>query len=172
MPKWDINRLSTSELSALKRNAGTMMENASIQALEAFYRAITDRCGTHTEKAWFAALCMQCLWRIEDHAMIKPFPEILSTMYHHPDATDSMRKRCTSFLDYTWDDDGYLLGKICSLARKMRVDNPNIMPNFDTLADDLARWNSGDHWVQRKWLTIICNNQNEHEKQEGQENAD
>ena len=168
--KWDTARLSAGERSALKRSAGVMMESASMQAIEAFYRALTVRGSAQAEKAWFAALCMQCLWREEEHPAVRPFPEILRSMYQNPDATDSTRKRCTNYLDLYWGDDGFLLGKICGLARKMRADDANIIPDFDTLAEDLEHWNSNTHWVQRKWLNIICRSKTEQEKKEEEDN--
>lgn len=145
--KWDASRLSAGERSALKRNAGVMMNSAGMQAIEAFYRALTDNCGSYAEKAWFAALCMQCLWRENDHPLKKPFPELLRAVYQNPDATDSARKRCTNYLDLSWDDDGFLLGKICGLVRKMRAENSAVMPDFEQLADDLANWNHGERYV-------------------------
>ncbi|MBQ9489958.1 MAG: hypothetical protein IJU80_08515, partial [Lachnospiraceae bacterium] len=87
--KWDLSRLSAGEKSALKRNAGVMMNDAGMQAIEAFYRALAEGCGTYAEKAWFASLCMQCLWREEEHPQKKPFPELLRSVYQNPDATDS-----------------------------------------------------------------------------------
>ena len=139
-----------------------------MQAIEAFYRALTVRGSVQAEKAWFAALCMQCLWREEEHTAVKPFPEILRSMYQNPDATESTRKRCTNYLDIYWDDDGFLLGKICSLARKMRADDASVIPDFNELADDLEpnNWNNNKHWVQRKWLNIICRSKAEQEKKE------
>ena len=171
-PKWDTARLSAGERNALKRNAGVMMDSASMQAIEAFYQALTARGSVQAEKAWFAALCMQCLWREEEHPAVKPFPEILRSMYQNPDATESTRKRCTNYLDIYWDDDGFLLGKICSLARKMRADDASVIPDFNELADDLEpnNWNNNKHWVQRKWLNIICRSKTEQGKKEEEDN--
>ena len=172
-PKWDVSRLSAGERSALKRNAGVMMNDAGMQAIEAFYRALTMGCGTYAEKAWFAALCLQCLWREEDHPQVKPFPEMLRAVYQNPEATDSTRKRCTNYLDLAWRDDGFLLGKLCGLARMMRANNAAVRPDFDSLADDLANWNHAERFVQRRWLNIICAASNEQEtKEEDQTNAD
>ena len=171
--KWDVSRLSAGERSALKRSAGVMMNSAGMQSIEAFYRALRQSCGSYAEKPWFAALCMQCLWREEEHPQIKPFPEILRTVYQNPDATDSTRKRCTNYLDLSWSDDGFLLGKICGLVRKMRAVDASIMPDFEKLADDLANWNHTERFVQRRWLSIICAGRNEQEKkEEGETNAD
>ena len=171
--KWDISRLSAGERSALKKNAGVMMDASGTQmeAIEAFYRALTQRCGSYSEGAWFAALCMQCLWREKDHPQIIPFPKILQAIYQNPKATDSARKRCINYLDLSWSNDGFLLGKIFCLVRKMRADNASIMPDFEKLADDLANWNHWERYVQRRWLNIICNNEQE-KKEEEQNNAD
>ena len=168
-PKWDISRLSAGERSALRRNAGIMMDSADLNAIEAFYHALLKGCSKYQEKAWFAALCMQCLWREQDQPQIYPFPELLKQVYQSPTSTDSIRKRCTNFMDLFWADDGFLLGKICSLVRKMRSDHSNYMPDFESLADDLSHWNNENHYIQRKWLEIICrNNTQDDEKMEAE----
>lgn len=168
--KWDLTRLSAGERNALKRNAGIMMNAATMQSIEAYYRAQVGNCRKYEEKARFAAMCMQCLWREEDHPTIKPFPEILRAIYQNPDATDSIRKRCTSFMDLSWGDDGFLLGKICNLVRKIRADDPGVIPDFALLADDLNQWNNESHYIQRQWLNTICRTQFEQEKNEEAEN--
>ena len=170
-PKWNLSRLSAGERSALKRNAGVMMQNATMQAIEGFYRAQQQKCNHYSEKAWFASICMECLWREEDHPAIKPLPEILRTVYQNPDASDSEKKRCISYLDLHWADDGFLLGKLCSLIRKLRADHPEIMPDFNALADDLNQWNRADHSVQRRWLNTICQSYDESKKEEETNNA-
>ena len=101
--KWDLSRLSTGERSALKRNAGIMMNAASADAIEGFYRALTVRCSPYSEKAWFAAMCMQCLWRLEDKPRVRLLPEMLRVIYQNPESTDSARKKSTGFLDISWD---------------------------------------------------------------------
>lgn len=170
--KWDLSRLSAGERSALKRNAGVMMNAAGADAIEGFYRALTARCGPYAEKVWFAAMCMQCLWRTEDHPQVRPFPEMLRLAYHNSE-TESSRKKCTGFMDISWDEDGFLLGKICSLVRAMRAEDASVMPDFEALADDLNHWNSSDRYIQRKWLGIICrNNFDQMNNEEDKENVD
>ena len=169
--KWDISRLSAGERSALKRNAGTMMHAASMQSIEGYYRALLARCGSYTESIWFAAMCMQCLWKEEEHPVIKPFPEILRLFYQDPEATDSTRKRCTGFMDINWSEDGFLLGKICNLVRKIHSERPDMIPDFEALADDLTQWNHESHYIQRKWLNTICRTAAEDKKEE-KKNAD
>lgn len=163
--KWDVSRLSTGERSSLKRNAGIMMRDAGADAIEGFYRAVNGKVSAYAEKAWFVSLCMQCLWRNEDQPQIKALPELLRSIYQNPDATDSSRKRCVNFLDIAWGDDGFLLGKICGVVRKLRAENSSVMPDFEALADDLNHWNDASRYVQRKWLRTICKT-NQEEKEE------
>ena len=169
--KWELARLSAGEKSALKRNAGIMMDHASMEAVEAFFRALPGNCAIGAEKVWFACLCMDCLWREEDHDQRRPFQELLRSIYQDKDASDSMRKRCTAFLDLPWSDDGFLLGKLCGLARIMRSGIPGAKPDFELLADDLLHWNHRDHYIQRKWLGTICRVQKE-DKEEATNHAD
>lgn len=170
--KWDLSRLSAGERSALKRNAGVMMNAAGADAIEGFYRALNAPVSQYSEKTWFASLCMQCLWREEDHPRVQPFPEMLRAVYQNPDATESSRKKCTGFMDISWDDDGFLLGKICSLVRGMRSNDASVIPDFEALADDLAHWNHPDRYVQRKWLRTICSINNQEKKEEEEDHVD
>lgn len=163
--KWDLSRLSSGERSALKRCAGVMM-GSSMQAQQAFYHALTGHCARSNESAWFACMCMECLWHVEEHPARRPLEDMLGRIYRDPDATESTRKRCTAFMDLNWGDDGFLLGKLCSLVRKMRADDGSVMPDFEALADDLCRWNHTDHNIQRRWMRVIClpkNDENEEE---------
>lgn len=169
--KWDLTRLSAGERSALKRNAGVMMNAAGADAIEGFYRALTTQVKSFDEPAWFAALCLQCLWREDDRPQIRTFPEMLRAIYMNPDATESSRKKCISYMDVSWGQDGFLLGKICNLVRKMRADNASVMPNFEALADDLTHWNHPDRYIQRKWLREICKT-NDFQNEEEEENVD
>lgn len=168
--KWDIERLSAGERSALKRCAGTML-GTNVQATQAFYHALNVKCSQSTESIWYAAMCLQCLWRLEDHPSVKPFAEILRGMYQAPDATESLRHRCTAYLDQSWSEDGFLLGKISNLTRLMRARNASVIPDFEALADDLYHWNHPDHYVQRNWLRTICM-QNTTDNKEETENVD
>ena len=170
--KWDLSRLSAGERSALKRNAGIMMNAAGADAIEGFYRALKVPVNLHSEKAWFAALCLQCLWREEDHPRVQSFPEMLRAIYQNPDATESSRKKCTNFLDVSWDDDGFLLGKITNLIRSMRAKDATVIPDFEELAEDLVHWNHPDLYIQRKWLRTICSSNNQDKKEEDENHVD
>ncbi|MBR3738944.1 MAG: type I-E CRISPR-associated protein Cse2/CasB [Clostridia bacterium] len=172
-PKWDLSRLSAGEKSALRRNVGVMKDFASMQALEAFYRAKNQYCGSEKEKAWFASMCLECLWREEKKLPKKSFPYLLRMLYQDKEVSKSLQNRCINLLDYDWTDDGFLLGKICNLIRLIRAKHGDYMPDFEMLAEDLSIWNKEGHYIRRKWLYIICSEQNESEKEEEEEtNAD
>lgn len=171
--KWDLSKLSAGERSALRRNAGVMMQSAGADAIEGFYRALISGCSPYQEKAWFSAMCMQSLWRDEDHPMVFPIQDLLRKVYQNPESTESTRKKCTMFMDISWGDDGFLLGKICGLIRTMRAKDASVMPDFEALADDLSRWNNPDRYIQRKWLSVICRADNENkENEEEKKNVD
>lgn len=154
--KWDIGKLDTGDRSVLRRCAGEMM-GGNMLAIEAYYHALVTypRWEEDNEK-YFASICMECLWRPEDvHARL-PMEELLGRMYRSKDVTPSTQKRIVSMLDIPWGKDGYLLGKLCGMARRMRADDGSVMPDFEKLADDLRNWNHPEHYVQRKWIKAIC----------------
>lgn len=125
-----------------------------MRAVEAYYRAAAP-IGKQKEEIYFASLCMECLWRVEDSPRRRPMEEILRD-YYQGDETESMKRRMTSFLDTPWSRDGFLLGKICGIVRMLRAKDASVMPDFDKLADDLVHWNDQDRWVQKRWVRTIC----------------
>ena len=56
-----------------------------------------------------------------------------------------------SLLDARWEEDGYLTGKLCKLARMLKADNRQLMPDVDALLYDLLHWNSDSRFVQIRW---------------------
>ena len=154
--KWDTGRLDSGGRSALKRNAGVMMGN-NLQALEAFYRAVLYAPkGQDQEAQWYACLCMECLWKAEEHPKTIRMEELLRRLYQNSETSDSIKHRIISMLDIPWSRDGYLLGKLSNFARMLRAKDSSTMPDFDALADDLAAWNHPDRYIQRRWIRTIC----------------
>ncbi len=171
--KWDIEKLDSGGRSSLKREAGVMMGN-DYQALEAFYRAVSyvPR-SREQESQWFACICMQCLWKADDHPRVLRIEELLGKLYHNPETSESIKHRVIALMDVPWSGDGYLLGKLTNLVRMMRGKDSMVMPDFEALADDLAAWNHPDRYVQRRWIRTICgsskndgNHGSENEKEE------
>ena len=179
--KWDTGKLDNGERSALKRDAGVMMGN-NLQALEAFYRAVAYvPKAQEKEEQWYACICMECLWKPEDHPRIMKLEEMLRKLYQNSETSDSIKHRVIALLDVPWSRDGYLLGKLNSFARMMRAKDSSVMPDFNDLADDLAAWNHPDRYIQRRWIKTICGStkeqieaepQNNKNEMEEKENAD
>lgn len=168
---WEISCLTSEEKSALKRCAGKMMGN-DMRAEQAFYHAIGYK-RVKNEEVYFAALCMACLWDHKENPETELFEVMLHDMYHDKNATDSTRHKLTAFLDLSWGKDGFLLGKLCSLARRMRADSAGKkMPNFEKLARDLEFWNDPNRRVQRRWIKEICLKDQILEKMEEKKNVD
>lgn len=167
--KWEISRLSSGERSALKRDAGCMI-GSDLQALEAFYHAVPAiPKSRERESQWYACVCMQCLWKPEDHPKVLRFEEILHRLYMGADISGSIRSRIIAMMDLPWSEDGFLLGKLTNFARMFRSRDAAVMPDFVALADDLARWNHPDKPVQRRWIKTICDSSNDNEKEENKE---
>ena len=176
--KWDTGRLDSGGRNALKRDAGVMM-GRNPRAMEAYYRALSSAPkNREQEEQWYACLCMECLWKPENHAAAVRFEELLRRMYQNSETSDSVKRRIIAVLDMPWSSDGYLLGKLSNFTRLMYSKNNSLMPDFCALADDLANWNHPDKYVQRRWIRTICglakDNDNNTDKQneEDNENAD
>ena len=174
--KWSIEKLDSGGRSLLKRNAGVSMGN-NLQAVEAFYRAINNKVprNQYQEEQWYACLCMECLWKPEDHPRIVNMEELLRKIYQNQDSSDSIKHRIIALLDIPWGNDGYLLGKLSNYSRMLRAKDGSVMPDFDRLADDLAGWNHPDRYVQRRWIKTICglnSTEKDDEKEEAIENVD
>ena len=169
--KWDLDRLDTGSRSALKRSAGCML-GTDLRSLEAFWRA-ANAVPRGREDIWYACMCLECLWKPEDHPKVLPFEEILRKMYQAADTSDSIRHRITSMMDIPWGPDGFLLGKLNGFVRMIKAGDSSMMPDFQKLADDLAGWNYPEHNVQRRWIRAICGwRKEETEKEEEAQNVD
>ena len=154
--KWDLSRLDTGELSALRHSAGATVENASMDALRAFYKAC-GYCDPKKEEYWFSAMCMETLWRDTENVKIKSMAECLrSLIAQDANATESMQHRVDMLLETPWDRDGFLLGKLLNQVKLLKS-KTDLKPDFQALADDLQKWNHPSHWVQRGWLRTLYN---------------
>ena len=171
--KWDAGRLDRGARSMLKRNAGCMM-GSNLHALEAFYSALTIRPrNREQEEQWFACLCMECLWKAENGPRRVRMEELLRRMYQSSESSESIKHRIIALMDEPWNEDGYLLGKLCNFARILNARDGTVMPDFEALADDLNRWNFPEKNIQRRWIRTICGiNKEEIEETEEEKNVD
>lgn len=154
--KWDLSRLDTGELSALRHSAGTVISGASMSALRAFYKAC-GYCDPKREEYWFPAMCMEALWRDTEVAKVKPMEECLRAMLgQDANATASMQHRVDMLLETPWDRNGFLLGKLLNQVKLIKS-KTDLKPNFQELADDLCGWRDPSRRIQRRWLNAIYN---------------
>ncbi len=152
--KWKVDRLSASERTLLRHNAGKMF-GSDLQAVNAFYKAIgsvpQDRVQS---EQWFSCLCMECLWSLEKPRKQQSFEECLKKIYWSENS-DSLKRRILSAMDIPWTEDGCLARKLDDLVRIIHLRRGLIQPDFSALADDLTEWNSPDRGIQRKWIETI-----------------
>lgn len=71
--------------------------------------------------------------------------------YNKSHKTNGMDSRLRSLFDARWDKDGYLAGKLARLARMLRADDRQTLPDMDQLLADLRFWNSDSRDVQLRW---------------------
>ena len=110
-----LDSLPSGDRAALKRAAGSMLFEADGQAMSAFFRCLPYGIKPHTENQWFATGCFYCMW--EPGSQGTPLENILCRMKNE---SDSMRSRVAALLDQRWEEDGYLLTKLCRIIKMAR----------------------------------------------------
>ena len=151
--KWNESKLTKNDWYELKRNAGLTMDEATAGALIAYRRARNAaQQGLYRDKIDFACLCMRCMWDKNVSKKIS-LPTLIQGLKRDSNLADVIKDRCEGILNETWRDDGYLLKMIHSLLCLIRKKSPDIMPDFDMLANDLAHWD--DRNVKRFWIDKI-----------------
>nr|WP_295946266.1 type I-E CRISPR-associated protein Cse2/CasB [uncultured Agathobaculum sp.] len=143
-----LNSLPSGDRAALKRAAGSMLFEADGQAMSAFFRCLPYGIKPHTENQWFATGCFYCMW--EPGSQGTPLENILCRMKNE---SDSMRSRVAALLDQRWEEDGYLLTKLCRIIKMAR--QKGYCVDCAALLDDLLYWNSDSQMVQRKWARTM-----------------
>lgn len=149
----NLNRLSTGERAALKRCAGTMLQDADGKAMTAFYRCLPPFVDERQADRWFTVACLRCLWDAGEENGV-PFEKRLGQLLRDDALSDSTAHRIESLLDTDWDNDGYMLGKLVRLIKMIRQKNGAEI-DFGALLDDLIHWNADTQYVQRKWARAV-----------------
>lgn len=145
-----LSKLSIGERTALRRDAGKSLAEASGMALAAFFRICPLGSSLHQQECWFSVVTMACLWNI-DEARNGGDMAVMLRQYANRQATNGMESKLRALLDARWENDGYLAAKLCRLARMLRSDNRQLMPDPDQLLYDLLHWNSDSRFVQLRW---------------------
>lgn len=152
--KWDLiatlKKLSAGERAALRREAGKRLSDASGRALAAFYCVIPSGLSSRKQECWFCVLTIACLWNVDEAKEGGNMADLLRRLAKRQ-ATEGMDARIRSLLDTRWEEDGYLSAKLCRLARMLRSDNRQVMPDIDALLTDVLYWNGDRRAVQLRW---------------------
>lgn len=148
-----LDTIGTGDRVALKRSAGTMLNEADGKAIAALYRCMPDSIPYWQEERWFAAACMKCMWEPSE-AEGEPMEKVLADLLAHEELSDSMAHRIEALLDTDWDEDGFLLTKLCRMVKLIRQ-KTTVQIDFAALLEDLLYWNQDNQSVQRKWAHTI-----------------
>lgn len=148
-----LDTLGTGERAAMKRAVGTMLAEADGRALTVFYRCIPPTVPEWEADRWFAAGCIHCLWNDEGSGAT-PLEESIKTLLKSGDLSDSTAHRVETLIDTPWDQDGFMLTKLCRLV-KMVKQKSAVKVDCSALLQDLLEWNWGSQKVQRKWARAI-----------------
>lgn len=148
-----VDALSTGDRVALKRSAGVMLSEADGKAIAAFYRCITPAVPQWQEDRCFAVACMKCLWDPAEGTG-EPVEKVLAYLIRGAELSDSMQHRVEGLIDTQWDQDGYMLTKLCRIIKLIRQKTSEEI-DFAGLLEDLIYWNNENQSVQRKWARAI-----------------
>lgn len=141
-----LDKLRSGERAALKRSAGSMLSEAGGPAMAAFFQCLPYEVAM--ENRWFAAACFHCMWDAGSQGV--PLEKILCRLKNE---SDSMKNRIAALLDQRWDEDGYLLTKLCRMIKMVR--QKGYCVDCAALLEDLLYWNSDAQIVQRKWARAV-----------------
>ena len=142
--------LSDGERAALRRCAGQSLSAADARALQALFRAMPADVAPREQGKWFTALSIACLWDVGEANVRASMPRMLR-VYALTTGSGGMDSRLRAVLDARWDEGGYLAGKLARLARMLRANDRQAMPDIDALLDDLKKWNYDSRGVQLRW---------------------
>ena len=145
-----LRELSPGERAALRREAGKCLAEADGMTLSVFFRIAPHHLNRHQQECWFSAMTIACLWNPEEAICGDEFPVMLKE-YARRQTTDGMKRKMRSLLDARWEEDGYLTAKLSRLARMLKADNHQLMPDVERLLYDLLHWNSDSRFVQIRW---------------------
>ena len=147
-----LDALPKGERTALKRGAGTMLEQADGRAVRVFYQCLPADASPWQEGRMFAAACIHCLWEPEVRDR-KPLEEIFFRLGQDQTISKSMGHRLETLLDLPWAEDGFLLTKLFRLIQLAR--SKGYAVDCERLLKDLLSWNGEKQVVQHKWAKAL-----------------
>lgn len=161
-----LDKLPKGDRTALKREAGTMLERATGRAVRVFYQCLPADVALKDAERMFATACIHCLWEPEQQDR-QPLEQIFFRLGQDKAMSDSMGHRLETLLDLTWDEDGFLLTKLFRLIQVVRAKGYAV--NCEDLTTDLVFWNLEKQSVQRKWAkALYMKPETNQDRQEGE----
>ena len=149
-----LDELGTGERAALRREAGSLLNQSDGKAISVFYQCLPRGIAAWQEDRWFAVACLRCLWDAGS-GNGTPLEQVISGLLRSDELSDSTEHRVELLLDTKWDADGYMLIKLTRLVKLIRQKSERMPIDFAELLDDLLGWNSETQYVQRKWAKAI-----------------
>ena len=143
-----LDALPSGDRVALKRAAGTMLEQANGRAIRVFYQCLPYSVARWQESRWFAAGCLHCLWDANTKGRVR-LVQALYQLGSEAAISESVGHRLESLLDLSWERDGYMLTKLWRMIKL--VQSKGIAIDCEDLLGDLIDWNADSQNVQRKW---------------------
>lgn len=155
-----FGKLSHEEKRLLARNAGKLISE-SPKAIIPFYRVMTpietDASGNvhHVnEEAYFAALCIQCLFENEKGEIVDPAKYIaLGRKSNKLGSIDGYDRRISSLMGNTEPE--YFVAKLTKLMSYTKQLVANKIPDCDRLYKDICSINNTNKYIQKRWARII-----------------
>ena len=156
-----IQKLTTGQQAALRREAGKRMSEADAASLQAFYSAMPSDTPMYCQERLYAVMCIMCLWKPEERKNHQHFARCLKLIKN----SESSDGRLRTLLDtYYQEDDGFLIGKLARLAKQIHSSEKRLFPDCEQLYSDLLKWNSSYRGVQRRWMEMyIRDDKNEND---------
>ncbi|MCH4207392.1 MAG: type I-E CRISPR-associated protein Cse2/CasB [Solobacterium sp.] len=158
--EFKVSELTKADRATLRRCVGRTLAE-SPKAISLFYSLVPNGLPKWKEERFFAVLCIAALW--DDDRRGTPFELCMKRM---KDTFPTMDNRMKSILSVRWsDEDGFLCGKLGSLARMMKSGN-SLKPDAEQLYTDLVYWNSENQSVQKNWARKYYTSENKSEEGE------
>ena len=153
---WDgffvrLDALPKGSRVALKRAAGTMLQQTDGRTMRIFYQCLPDMGAPWQEDRAFAAACLHCLWDAADKR--QPMEQVFYQLGRDQDISESVQHRLGALLDVPWDEDGFMLTKLTRLIRL--ASSKGYAVDCQRLLEDLFYWNGDKQAVQRKWARAL-----------------
>lgn len=149
-----LDRLTKGERTALKRNAGVMLDEADGKAIRAFYSCLPAAV-RRGEARYFAAACFHCLWDADAERIA--LEQAFFQLGKDEELSGSLEHRLVTMLDFPWEEDGFLLTKLSRMMKLVR--SKGIAIDCNSLLEDLLYWNAENRSVQKKWARALYINE-------------